>query len=37
MEQFKWQSEWEIEHGDLTINGMLSFQIGAAIRRQNKW
>ncbi len=29
--------EWEVEYGDLIVSGMLSFQIGAAIRRQNKW
>ncbi len=25
----------EVERGDLIVSGMLSFQIGAAIRRQN--
>ncbi len=29
--------EWEIERGDWTVSSMLSFQIGAKIRRQNKW
>ncbi len=30
-------SEWEGEHEDLVVRDMLTFQIGAAIRRQNKW
>ncbi len=27
----------ESERGDWTVNSMVSFQIGATIRRQNKW
>ncbi len=33
----EWLPEWAGEHGDLVVGGMLSFQIGAAICRQNKW
>ncbi len=35
--RMRWLPEWEGEHVDLAVKGMLNFQTITAIRHQNKW